>query len=40
MPTTDLKDKTAKGILWGALNNSAMQVLNAAFGIVLARQLN
>ena len=39
MHTTDLKDKTAKGILWGALNNSAMQVLNAAFGIVLARKL-
>ena len=39
MPTTNLKDKTAKGILWGALNNSTMQVLNAAFGIVLAREL-
>ena len=35
-----MKDKTARGFLWGALNNGAMQVLNALFGIVLAHQLN
>lgn len=39
MYTTDLKEKTARGFFWGALNNGAMQVLNAVFGIVLARQL-
>lgn len=37
--TSSLKDKTARGFFWGALNNGAMQVLNAVFGIVLARQL-
>lgn len=40
MPTTNLKDKTAQGFLWGALNNGTMQVLNAVFGIVLARLLS
>lgn len=40
MPTTDLKSKTARGFMWGALNNGAMQVLNAVFGIVLARKLD
>lgn len=35
-----LKDKTAKGFLWGFLNNSTMQILNAVFGIVLARKLS
>ena len=40
MPSTDLKTKTAQGFFWGALNNGAMQVLNAVFGIVLARKLD
>lgn len=40
MPTTNLKEKTARGFLWGAINNGAMQVLNAVFGILLARQLS
>lgn len=35
-----LKDKTAKGIAWGALNNGSTQVLNLLFGIVLARHLS
>lgn len=35
-----LKDKTAKGFLWAAINNGSLQVLNIAFGIVLARKLN
>ncbi|MBQ9665417.1 MAG: lipopolysaccharide biosynthesis protein [Bacteroidaceae bacterium] len=39
MPTTDLKDKAARGFLWGALNNGATQVLNTVFGILLARRL-
>ena len=38
-PTTDLKDRTARGFFWGALSNGAMQVLNAVFGIILARKL-
>lgn len=36
----NLKDKAAKGFLWSGLNNGAMQVLNAVFGIILAQQLN
>ena len=36
----NLKEKTAKGIAWGAVNNGATQLLNLAFGIVLARQLS
>ena len=35
-----LKDKTAKGLFWGALNNGGMQLLNIIFGIVIARQLD
>ena len=35
-----LKEKTAKGLLWGALNSSTMQVLNLVFGIFLARMLS
>lgn len=37
---SELKDKTAKGLLWGAMNNGAMQILNAVFGIVLGRLLS
>ncbi len=36
----NLKEKTAKGIAWGAINNGATQVLNLLFGIVLARKLS
>lgn len=36
----NLKEKTAKGIAWGAVNNGATQVLNLVFGIVLARKLS
>lgn len=35
-----LKDKTAKGLLWGAVNSGSMQVLNALIGIVLGRLLS
>lgn len=34
-----LKEKTAKGLFWGALNNGATQVLNIVIGILLARML-
>ena len=40
MPENSLKEKTAKGLLWGGINNGAMQVLNLAFGIITARILN
>ena len=36
----NLKEKTAKGLFWGALNNGASQVLNLVIGIVLARLLS
>ena len=36
----NLKEKTAKGLLWGALNSSTMQILNLVFGIFLARMLS
>ena len=35
-----LKEKTARGLLWGGINNGAQQVLNLVFGIVLARILS
>ena len=34
-----LKEKTAKGLFWGAMNSGTMQVLNLVFGIFLARML-
>ena len=36
----NLKEKTAKSIAWGAINNGTTQVLNLVFGIVLARRLS
>lgn len=33
--TPSLKEKTAKGLLWGAMNSTLMQLLNAVFGVVL-----
>ena len=36
----NLKEKTAKGLPWGALNSGTMQVLNLVFGIFLARKLS
>lgn len=35
-----LKQKTARGLFWGALNNGAMQFIGLVFGIVLGRLLN
>ena len=34
-----LKQKTAKGLFWGALNSGTTQILNLVIGIVLARHL-
>lgn len=34
-----LKDKTSKGLFWGAINNGGMQILNMVFGIIVARLL-
>ena len=34
-----LKEKTAQGLMWGAVNNGTMQVLNLLIGIVILRQL-
>lgn len=34
-----LKEKTAKGLLWGGISNGAQQLLNLLFGIFLARLL-
>lgn len=34
-----LKEKTAKGLLWGGVNNGVQQILSVVIGIVLARIL-
>src|SRR5574344_1964666 len=40
MAEENLKDKTAKGLLWGGLSNGIQQLLNLFFGIFLARILS
>lgn len=35
-----LKERTANGLLWGALNNFTIQLLSALIGVVLGRILN
>lgn len=40
MSERTLKEKTAKGLLWGSLNSGAQQALNLVFGIFLARLLS
>lgn len=35
-----LKEKTARGLFWGAMNNGAMQLIGLVFGIVLGRLLS
>jgi O-antigen/teichoic acid export membrane protein len=40
MKEASLKDKTAKGLLWGGLSNGMQQLLNLVFGIFLARLLS
>jgi len=39
MSKETLKEKTAKGLMWGAVNNLSIQVLSALIGIVLGRIL-
>lgn len=36
---SSLKDRTVRGLFWGAMNSGMMQVLNAVFGMILARIL-
>lgn len=36
----NLKEKTAKGIAWGAVNNGTTQIMNLLIGIILARKLS
>lgn len=40
MAEQSLKEKTAKGLFWGGLNNGAQQIINLVFGIFLARILS
>lgn len=40
MTQQTLKEKTAKGLFWGALNSGAMQILNAVIGVFLSRILS
>ncbi|MBM6993055.1 MAG: lipopolysaccharide biosynthesis protein [Prevotella sp.] len=35
-----LKEKTAHGLFWGAMNNGAMQLIGLVFGIILGRLLS
>ena len=37
---SELKQKTAQGLLWGGLGNGLQQLLSLAFGIFLARKLS
>lgn len=39
MAEETLKQKTAKGLFWGLVNNGTQQLLNLLFGIFLARLL-
>ena len=38
--TETLKEKTAKGLFWGGMNNGVQQLLGLVFGIILGRLLN
>ena len=40
MGESSLKDKTSKGLFWGGMSSFLQQLLNAAFGIYLARTLS
>ena len=40
MSQTSLKERTAKGLFWGAMNSGTTQVLNLIIGIFLARLLS
>ena len=40
MKSESLKEKTAKGLFWGGMNNGVQQLLGLAFGIILGRLLD
>ena len=40
MAEETLKQKTARGLFWGFINNGSMQFLNLLFGIFLGRILS
>lgn len=40
MADSELKKKTAKGLIWGGIGNGGMLLLNLTFGIVLSRILS
>lgn len=40
MSDSGLKQKTAKGLLWGGIGSGTMQLLNLLFGIFLSRLLS
>ncbi|MDE7443898.1 MAG: oligosaccharide flippase family protein, partial [Muribaculaceae bacterium] len=40
MGESQLKQKTAKGLVWGGLGNCVYQLLNLVFGIFLTRMLS
>ena len=40
MGNSDLRQRTARGFMWGFLNNGSMQLLGAVFGIILLRLLD
>lgn len=40
MADSELKRKTASGLLWGGIGSGGMQLLNLAFGIILSRLLS
>ena len=40
MKEESLKEKTAKGLFWGGMNNGVQQLLGLAFGILLGRLLS
>lgn len=40
MTDNGLKNRTAKGLLWGGIGNGVLQLLNLVFGIFLARLLS
>ena len=40
MGEASLKEKTSKGLFWGGISSFLTQLLNAAFGVYLARQLS
>ena len=39
MAESSLREKAARGFLWGGLNNGLVQIIGALFGIVILRHL-